>query len=127
MKLLVATGETQGQRENDFCFVPEGEIVRPNAMTCEGAQTDDHCGCARSWSGIECDKATTTMKVVEIDITLKQLQQKLATAFYRGGWGDIPGNRPNPKVAEQLIGIASLFPVGTILEYRDNRLSSRRI
>ena len=27
MKILISTQETQGYRDNDFCFVPEGEII----------------------------------------------------------------------------------------------------
>jgi hypothetical protein len=35
MRILVSTKKTQGQRKNDFCWVPEGEIVR-FGMECGG-------------------------------------------------------------------------------------------
>jgi hypothetical protein len=28
LEVFVSTKETQGQRDNDFCFVPEGELLR---------------------------------------------------------------------------------------------------
>jgi hypothetical protein len=54
MKLLVSTTETQGQRKNDFCFVPEGEIL-VFAFECDRdrGNPDGPCGCARSMSGVE--------------------------------------------------------------------------
>ena len=48
MKVLVATRNTQGQRGNDFCFVPEGEIVAFPAAECTGEKIDGSCGCRRS-------------------------------------------------------------------------------
>ena len=50
MKLLVATTKTQGQRKNDFCWVPEDEIVQ-FAFVCDGEKIDGSCGCRRSMSG----------------------------------------------------------------------------
>ena len=65
MKVLVATNETQGARENDFCWTVEGELVFIPPIECGRGYVDDNCGCRRSMAGMVSWRATTTVKVVE--------------------------------------------------------------
>src|ERR1700674_5071922 len=74
VKVLVSTKQTQGQRKNDFNFVPEDELVAPSVIgSCGDAKADDSCGCARSLIGIDSFKATTTAEVVERELNQTQL------------------------------------------------------
>ena len=117
MKLLVSTTETQGRRRNDFCFVPEGEILT-FTFECDSdrGNPDGSCGCSRSMSGIECKKGTTTFKVAEVEITLDELRGKLRVSYPLHGVRDAQLNRD----IRDLRGIASPYPVGAILEKREN-------
>lgn len=120
MKLLVSTSEGQGQRSNDFCFVPEGEIVF-FGIDCDRDRhdVDGTCGCRRALCGIECKKATTTFKVAEVDIT-EQGVKDLITKHYVEDWtldekDARQGADENFEMIETAVGN---HPVGTILERR---------
>jgi len=65
--IFVATRQTQGQRDNDFCFVPEGEIVTFPVFTCTGEEADGACGCRRSLCGVHSSTGTTTVKVALLE------------------------------------------------------------
>jgi hypothetical protein len=79
MRVLVATAATQGQRPNDFCFATEGELVC-RALACDRGQADldGECGCGRSLMGVDSGQATTTAKVVWIDMGLGEYLDRLA-------------------------------------------------
>ncbi len=62
MRVLVATHETQGDDDRDFCFCLEGELVRLPMVIC---RSGDQCGCARAFDGVASQRATTTAKIVE--------------------------------------------------------------
>ena len=75
----MATKLTQGQRSNDFCHTPEGELVR-RAFVCEKcAELNDPdyewCGCNRSFEGFH-SPSTTTAKVAYIDLTKEEYIDK---------------------------------------------------
>ena len=57
MKILVGTTETQGRRKNDFCYTKEGEVLCFH-LECDGETVDGSCGCKRSMSGVDTNKAT---------------------------------------------------------------------
>ena len=120
MKILVSTTETQGQRDNDFCFVPEGEIVKRDSHMCD-THPDGKCGCARALAGIDCHKATTTMKVVDLPITEDELKEKIYKSLLNGGWG-VLGKNVIKKVAKtqmaENVSIADEFNVGDVIEFR---------
>ncbi len=115
VKVLVATEETQGQRRNDFCFVPEGELVYASAR-CSKGLVDDACGCSRSLSGISCGKATTTVRVVEREMTRDDLAAAIKEAMKRGGWK--VNDETVAKMAHRLVHLAMPYRVGTVLECR---------
>lgn len=80
MKVIVATGETQGQRKSDFSFVPEGEIVLP-AEPHDDEPIDGTCGCQRSFDGIVSGKATTTAKVIDLPLTREDYIAEILRAY----------------------------------------------
>jgi hypothetical protein len=120
VKALVATKDGQGVRKNDFCWVPEGEIVHfPFECDRDRDDVDAYCGCRRSMVGIECAKATTTMKVEELDTTEQQVFEKLKR-HYMEDW--LMDEKRAEKMArdelEDLKRIAKTFRAGAVLEKR---------
>ncbi len=68
MKLLTATGLTQGYRDNDFHFCVEGELVHidlPCAM--DRGDADGACGCGCSFGGLNSHHATTTAMIRDVE------------------------------------------------------------
>lgn len=129
IKIFVATKETQGQRENDFCFVPEGEIVDLKNLTCSNETADGPCGCKRSLYGIECLKSTTTMKVTEFNGSIEGLGKLIKKSQQDGGWLQEPWQKlleGGISHATEIAKQASKFPVGTVVEYRNGVFSARK-
>ena len=129
MKLLVATTETQGQRENDFCWATEGEIV-DFGSECDGESVDGPCGCRRGMIGIESHKTTTTMKVVDrLDVDADSLAATILAGQIDAGWVKVSGAAAALGYAHQeaqyLIDTAAQFDVGDIVERRGNILATR--
>lgn len=122
MKILVATKETQGKRKNDFCFCKEWEIVKFGSE-CDGEKIDGHCGCRRSMVGIDTSKATTTMKVIETDISETEYAHRIHESAIRDGW--TPSIDFCVKHALELVKIASAFEVGSVVERRGNLFAKR--
>ena len=65
MKVVTATSQTQGWRDNDFCWTVEGELLFFAPLECGRGSIDDNCGCRHSMAGLWSHRATTTMKVIE--------------------------------------------------------------
>jgi len=124
VKVLVATEKTQGARENDFCFVPEGEMVT-FGYECEGEATDGPCGCRRSLVGVECRKATTTMRVLDLAITRSKLEETCRHSLKQGGFGDDPELAAD--CADCLILIARQFEDGAVIERRSDVFQEREV
>ena len=74
MKLLTATRERQGERDGDFCFAVEGELVLLG-FVCATDQDDPDggCGCGRAFSGMSSMRATTTALVRDLDVSYDDL------------------------------------------------------
>lgn len=131
MKLFVATQETQGKRKNDFCWVPEGEPLRFGSE-CDFETVDGNCGCRRSLSGMKCHKATTTFKVIDDpSITIDEYCNMIKNSLVSGGWGQFNTTEDMDTWANtdarELARLASLFPVGAILERRGDDFNVRRV
>jgi hypothetical protein len=132
LKVFVSTQETQGQRENDFNFVPEGELVMFGMLTCSNEHADDGCGCARSMCGTLTHLATTTMKVVEYTGETS-LADTILTSLKESGWiGSMYEQAGlisvNPyAIAKRILKAAAPFHVGAIVEYRDGQFAERML
>ena len=85
MKALTAIQETQGRRKNDFCFCNEGEFVT-YGFECDRETVDGHCGCKRALCGFDSSKATTTFRVVTVDLTEERLSSVMRDRLTREGW-----------------------------------------
>lgn len=132
MKVLVATTETQGWRENDFCAAVEDELVLFVPFQCSGGSIDDGCGCRRAMSGSASHRATTTVKVVErTDLSRETYLVLVADSLESQGYIDQELLKKTEvsewvqDLADDLIRIAAAFPVGTVLERRGELMRVR--
>lgn len=129
IRLFVSTKETQGQRANDFCFVPVGEIVLPHPFSiCTNGSVDDDCGCHRSLSGLICNKATTTAMVVDYLIEPKELITLITNTLIRQGYEPILTAvtvEHITTVVRDLLNALDFEP-GTIIEYRNGLYQARK-
>ena len=122
MKIIVATSETQGQRSGDFNFVPDGEIVMISDCDC----LHPGCDCVRSMVGINSGKGTTTMKVVESDITLEEYRRLIGEAGQ--GYAELGvDDQIFNEQAAALLDLAMQFPVGTVIERDGENFNQRPI
>jgi hypothetical protein len=137
MKVLIATKKGQGIRDNDFSFVPEGDLVR-YGFDCDGEEVDGSCGCRRSLAGMRNLKGTTTFKVADLPLTAEAYQKELLASFRRGLQGlpkkeidkaakEVLDDGTLQHESERLLKIAARFPVGTVLERRGNVIQPRAV
>jgi hypothetical protein len=133
MKVLTATNETQGWRDNDFCWTVEGELVVFPPVECDCGSIDDDCGCRRSMAGLVSHRATTTMKVVDRE----ELDPETYFMLIKDGLekqGYLTKElEKDPDVKEWLRDLdddlrrtADAFPPSTILERRGDFVGVRR-
>ena len=129
MKLLTVTSETQGQRSNDFMWCEEGELVK-FGMECDGEEVDGSCGCRRSMVGVKSNKATTTMKVIRVEITEEKLASVLRSNYKKGGWYDFMENDAAENYIrleiEDIVRVSRMFPVGSVVEKRGSKFQARK-
>jgi hypothetical protein len=123
MRILTATRRLQGQRRNDFYWLTDGEPVYLGD-TCGGARADDKCGCARAWTGMTTRKSGTTAEVTETGLTPELYRAVLQASLDAGGWGMDAADVT--AMADELLGIAAHFPVGTVVEHRGRTVQERR-
>src|SRR3990167_30247 len=115
MKVLVSTRKTQGFRKNDFCFVPEGELVMPDFAGDICGETDGECGCGRALSGVLTRKATTTFVVVESLMSLGNYMQTLYDSHHKA-YGSFLFPSDTIRAAEwgaEILKVASQYEFGT--------------
>ena len=110
MLVLVATRDTQGQAEGDYCHTVEGELVTPITVEC---CLPDTCGCARGFPGLVSAHATTTALVVDrTAITPSLLRQSVCDSLARGGMtAEVVGNDFDDLVDEHVDTIARVSRV----------------
>ena len=122
MRVLVATSQTQGQRENDFDFCVEGELVTVGLVCAADEQDPDGgCGCGRAFAGLNSHRATTTAKVKEVDLSEEDYVEALRSSLAQQGW-------PTEDVEELADWLAQLvggWPVGSVIERRGDDMLIR--
>ena len=122
MKIVVATGMTQGARDGDYNFCVEGELIWVQEPCDSGRRDpDDGCGCARGFAGAASHRATTTAHVVESDMTLDDLVLAFETSLQDGGWPAAWAE----TIAEDCVRLAAQFPCGAVIDRRLNFFSAR--
>lgn len=125
MKVLVATSRTQGQRDDDYHWALDGELVRLPGLVC----ADPDCGCARALAGFGSSKATTTAEVVDRpELDDETYAGMLYSALLREGWlRNMPDDAEYARDwALEHLSLAARFPTGAVVELRDGHLRQRR-
>lgn len=113
MRIVVATGLTQGAREDDYNFCVEGELIWIQEP-CDSGKRDpeDGCGCARGFAGAASHRATSTAYVADSDMTLADLVLAFETSLDDGGW---PVEWADGVAADN-VRLAAQFPPGTVID-----------
>lgn len=127
IKVFVATTRTEGQRGDDFAHARGAELVEV-AMTCDRDRDEPGggCGCGRAFTGLDSRKATTTAEIVERELTVQQYRDRFHRSLVEAGFGDDTELRRDAvRAADQLLGIAALWPVGTVVERRGDDINVR--
>lgn len=112
MKVLVAVNRPV--RDDDFCWVPDGEILYEQGLSCSSYERAMQCGCGRSLAGTVTHKATSTMEVAEVDMSDDDLVALALKAGKEAGWGA----RYVLSGLDQMREAAEQFDVGTQVEAR---------
>jgi hypothetical protein len=115
MKILVATGLTQGMEPNDYHYCIEGELVWiQEPCDRDLRDPDGPCGCGRGFAGAASHRATTTAIVVESEMTPDDVVLAFATSLGDGGWPTAWAR----DVTDENLELARRLPVGTVIERR---------
>ena len=118
MLVLVSTKKTQGQRDNDFSWPEEGDLVTYGFACDTDEHPDDFCGCRRSMSGLSTRQGTTTVEVVERDMTIDDLVQKMIESDKQAGFSTVDEDEIR-EIAEDLVSVAIEYGEGAVLECRN--------
>ena len=119
MKMLVSTTQTQGERSNDFCFVPEDEIVMFSLECDHDTGPDGDCGCIRSMCGIVSKKATTTVKVKDVPGMTIPKFGAMIRKYYLNHFQFTLSESDCDAEAARIQSVALAFKLGSVLEKRD--------
>ena len=121
MKLLTATRERQGERDGDFCFAVEGELVLLGFVCAsDQADPDGGCGCGRAFSGMSSLRATTTALVRDLDITYDDLRMAVEGYLVASGTGpELLGAAEFAELLQETIDdtvhFARFWPTGAVV------------
>ncbi len=128
MKVLVATGATQGGRSSDFNSCIEGELVWTLEPCAAGRRNPfGACGCGRSFSGMNSHGTTTTARVHEVfGLTKRSYGLALQACFEVEGWCTCCTS-PVAVLVDDLAALAAHFPVEAVLERRLEEFTVRPV
>lgn len=130
MKVLIATQETQGQRDSDFFWTKPGELVTFGLVCGRGkGDIDDGCGCQRCMTGVFTHKGTTTVKVVNSSMTRRELVNALFARLieaYKLDPTDEAVRKMAEEEAERVVTVARKFRSGDVLEIRGDKFNKRK-
>ena len=127
MLVLEATDRLQGQRQSDYHWCQNGELVYLTFQECKNPS----CGCTRGFAGLDSHRATTTACVVDrADLTIEALAQHLATSLFDGGWltAPDPGAELVSWLSTEIVETANSyarFGLGTVIEREGDFLQRR--
>jgi hypothetical protein len=121
MKLLTATRERQGDREGDFCFAVEGELVMLGEM-CATDRNDPlgGCGCGRAFAGLASRRATTTALVRDLDLTRYDVELAVAAQYAADGINaEVIGEDEYAELfsatVDEMVRFGAVWPAGTVV------------
>ena len=124
MKLLTATRERQGERDGDFCFAVEGELVLLGYVCAtDQADPDGGCGCGRAFSGMSSMRATTTALVRNLDLSVDDVRLAVEGYYVAAGMGpDLLSRQEFAELVaatvDDMVDVASGLPDGAVVGRR---------
>jgi hypothetical protein len=124
MQVLVATTDTQGRLDTDYCWTLDGELVRLPGIEC----ANPGCGCSRGWAGLASSRATTTCRVADLALDRHEVLAAFTDALDREGW--LAGLDDRSWVGDWVdehLALAAAYPVGTILGKQGDHTLVRRL
>jgi hypothetical protein len=126
MKVLTATAETQGARDNDFDWTIDGELVWIGIVCAKDQRDPDRggCGCGRAFAGLSSHRATTTAQVSDLDLTRGDVIAAYAGYLESAGYGVFAEADLADEVDEMLEAVAG-WRTGEIIERRVDVLRPR--
>jgi hypothetical protein len=126
MRVLTATTETQGARDNDFDWTIEGELVCIGLVCARDQRDPDRggCGCGRSFSGMSSHRATTTARVSDLDITRDEYLTAYAGYLESAGYGVFTQAELAEEV-DAMLDMCATWRTGEIIERRLDVLRPR--
>jgi hypothetical protein len=113
MKVLVATGRSQGLGPDDRNDCLEGELVWIPPQCKRIGDDGEPCSCATTFTGCATHGLTTTALVHDMPVLSRPL---LVKALRLGVCADCWPARRLPLLAETIQRTAAAFPTGTIVE-----------
>ena len=125
MLVLAATHQTNGDLPGDFDYCVEGELVYlQDPCDRDRRDPDGGCGCGRAFSGMSSRRATTTARVIEVDMTEDDVREALRASLVAGGW--LNPSFCTPELANEMVtelyedvrAMAAHFPVGGVVRRR---------
>lgn len=118
MKLLVATRRTQGDRDNDYSFCTDGELITmQDPCAKDRLDPDGGCGCGRGFVGMSSHRATTTVEVRELPwLTRADLAIALRSHIEESGFGLVEEHLDG--AVSEMLSWAEGLPTGTVLRRR---------
>ena len=131
MKLLTATRERQGERDGDFYYAIEGELVLLGLVCpADEADPDGGCGCGRAFSGMSSMQATTTALVRDLDVSMDDVRLAVEGYYVSTGMGpDVIGGVDFADFVTETVAemaeVAEAVPVGAVLGRRLDQLVVR--
>lgn len=120
MKLLVSTTLAQGQRESDFNWCVDGELVIVNPIVCvkDLEDPDGGCGCGRAFVGLNSGKATTTAVVADRDFTYEDAAEAIRSSLEQSHWLEADDESDLSDMVQDVLALADNYAVGTVVERR---------
>lgn len=126
MKVLVATARTQGDRDNDYNWCIEGELVRIGEVCPrDRADPDGGCGCGRGFGGLNLHRATTTAMVAELALAREEYVEAVRSSLQQQGWD--PCACCSVDEADDFAALVADWPVGAVVERRLDELVVREL
>ena len=126
MYVLAATKDTQGDRDDDYVWTVDGELVFVPTIECRAPG----CGCDRGFAGVTSHRATTTAVVaLRPELDHDDYRKALFASMCDQGYGFTGEDDVADAVDELIAAVQMLGTVvgdGTVVERSGPRLTVRR-